>query len=165
MVTQILLDSWLGKGISEICANKYNKSSDNHCAHFVSHVLALSFGYTCKSQTGGKNTGANLRVHEVFARCASRSEIIECSTSPSGLIFVSASTNFVTKNNETTLNNVPRKHIGVLNGGVVWHYFNTQNKVIKQNMSDFLNHYSGQTNSLWLGSWPPGIQAVSYSKI
>src|SRR5215475_15614591 len=67
-VTNVYLDNYLGKNISEICPNSYNSPSFNHCAHFVNHVLNLNFGYTCALATG-KDSGVNLRVHELFGRC------------------------------------------------------------------------------------------------
>ena len=70
MVTVSTLDSYLGKHIRDICGNSYVNDSDNHCAHFVSHVLGLKFGATCHMLGKGKVTGANVRVQEVFGRCA-----------------------------------------------------------------------------------------------
>lgn len=165
ILTETLLNSYLGKNISDICLNGYDNQSDNHCAHFVSHVASLDFGYTCRSHTGKKNQGANLRVHEVFERCPKTSEIIECSMSQSGLIFVSAPGNFVTpKAGPTTMRNVPEKHIGFLLNGNIWHYSNSQNQVIKQMLSQFLNHYPKQTNALWLGSLPSTSRLVSFGQ-
>jgi hypothetical protein len=164
MLSIAQLDSWLGKSMTDICLNGYNKPSDNHCAHFVSHAVALSFGYTCKQHTGKQNAGANLRVQEVFVQCPSVQEIVECSSSLSGLVFVSARANFVTRGGRTFLSNVPRKHIGFLLSGFVWHYSNSQHRVVKQPMSQFLFHYPGQTNALWLGTMPAGARALWYGQ-
>ncbi|MEX0794497.1 MAG: hypothetical protein WD045_15285 [Pirellulaceae bacterium] len=164
-LTEILLNSYLGKNISEICLNGYDDKSENHCAHFVSHAANLDFGYTCRSHTGKKNQGANLRVHEVFARCAKTSEVIQCSPSQSGLVFISAPSNFVTpKAGPTTMRNVPKKHIGFLLNGHIWHYSNGQDQVVKQSLSQFLNHYPKQSNALWLGSLPPTSRLVSFGQ-
>lgn len=154
MISVPQLDSWLNKQISEICLNGYAKASDNHCAHFVSHVLSLNFGYTCQRHTGQQHPGANLRVHELFASCPSVQEINSSDVSCKGLVFVSASGNFVTRGGKTTLNNIPKKHIGLLLSGLVWHYSNQQQMVVKQPISQFLLHYPGQQNALWLGSLP-----------
>lgn len=156
------LDSWLNKSMTDICLNGYATPSDNHCAHFVSHALSLDFGYTCRQHTGKQNRGANLRVQEVFANCPSVREIRECSSTLTGLVFVSAATNFVSQGGRTELRNVPRKHIGCLLAGFVWHYSNSQHKVVKQPMSDFLYHYHGQTNALWLGTLPSSARALSF---
>ena len=164
MISKAQLDSFLGKTISEICLNKFHDNSANHCAHFVSHVLNLNFGFDCKAFKGGDQSGANIRVHEIFDQCPSTSEINQSNSQTPGIIFISKSSNFVTSEAKTTLRNVPKKHVGILLGKLVWHYSNGQNKVVSQSMGQFLNHYSGQTNSLWLGSWPPGARAISFGE-
>src|SRR5690242_2491790 len=69
VITQPLLDGYLGKSIGAICQNGYNSNHDNHCAHFVSHVLGYTFGTTCQLMGTGKGPAANLRVQEVFPKC------------------------------------------------------------------------------------------------
>lgn len=164
MISAPQLDSWLGKSMTDICLNGYSATTDNHCAHFVSHAVGLSFGYTCRHQTGKQNAGGNLRVQEIFAQCSGVREIQECNPALAGLVFVSASSSFVTRGGTTTLTNVPRKHIGFLFGGLVWHYSNTRHQVVKQLMSQFLSHYPGQTNALWLGAFPPGSRALWFGQ-
>jgi len=154
MITQAALDSWLGKSMSDICPNGYDSTSLNHCAHFVAHAANMSFGYTCKMQAGGTGEAANLRVHEVFAQCATKQEIPKTGPGLSGIIFISSQGSFVTKGGTTKLSNVPKKHIGFILNSMVWHYSNSQNKVIKQTTTAFRRHYSGQTNALWFGSMP-----------
>ena len=56
--------SFLGKPIDDICGNGFDDHGDNHCAHFVSHVLRLAFGMTCKQLTVGTQAAANVRVQE-----------------------------------------------------------------------------------------------------
>jgi hypothetical protein len=164
MISTPQLDSWLNKNMADICLNGYSKASDNHCAHFVSHVLSLNFGYTCQRHTGKQHPGANLRVQEIFARCPSVQEITSCDPTFKGIVFVSGSGNFVTRGGKTTLNNVPKKHVGLLLAGSVWHYSNRQHKVVKQPMSDFLLHYPGQQNSLWLGTFPAGSRPLWFGQ-
>ncbi len=48
------LSSTLGKTISDFCENKFTNPADNHCAHYVCHVLEVTSGYTCKAHTGGR---------------------------------------------------------------------------------------------------------------
>jgi hypothetical protein len=67
--TSAILEGCVGHHIRDICNNGFTSDADNHCAHFVSHVLKLSFGYTCRTATGGPNPGGCLRVQEVFAQC------------------------------------------------------------------------------------------------
>ena len=61
--------SFLGKPIDDICGNGFDDHGDNHCAHFVSHVLRLTFGMTCKKLTLGTQAAANVRVQEIFPKC------------------------------------------------------------------------------------------------
>ncbi len=58
-----------GLNIDRICGNAFTDPAQNHCAHLVCHWLNLSFGYTCRSAGRANTTGANVRVHELFARC------------------------------------------------------------------------------------------------
>lgn len=150
-----LLDSYVGKDIADICSNRYGSSNINHCAHFVSHVLGLEFGMTCRqlvAQSRREAPGANVRVHEIFAECPEVQELLECPTTGAALIFVSAPGNF--RGQPVAMRNVPRKHIGILFNGKVWHYSNGRDRVITQIVSDFLRHYPRQTNALWIGSLP-----------
>ncbi len=164
MIDETLLNSWLAKSMTDICLNGYDDQSHNHCAHFVAHAMNLHFGYTCRQHRGGTNAGANLRVHEIFAQCPKKHEIRQTGPRLTGLVFVSASSNFVTRNGTTTLQNVPRKHIGVIHSAHVWHYSNTNDQVVKQVMSEFLFHYSGQQNSLWYGSLPTAARPIHFGQ-
>ena len=60
-----LLNQYVGVNIVDVCAFGFTHKA-NHCAHFVSHVLQLEFGYTCGR--GGRG-GRCVRVHEIFAKC------------------------------------------------------------------------------------------------
>jgi hypothetical protein len=164
MITQAQLNSWLGKSMTDVCLNGYDRTNDNHCAHFVAHAVNLHFGYTCRNHVGGSNAGGNLRVHEIFDRCTNKQEINQCGLNLSGIIFVSGSNNFVTRGGSTTLRNIPRKHIGFIMQGMVWHYSNPRNQVVKQPMTEFLNHYRGQQNSLWYGALPTGSRAIWFGQ-
>lgn len=139
--------------IRDICPNGFDDSSDNHCAHFVAHVLQLEFGMTCSRLTGkGVVGGANVRVHEIFEQCLNQKEVLECPTRGEGLIFVSARGNF--RGTPVHLRNVPKKHIGLVVDGIVWHYSNTRDLVVRQPVSEFLFHYPRQTNALWWADPP-----------
>jgi hypothetical protein len=152
MINASLLDTYLGKHISAICNNGFASDSANHCAHFVSHVLSLSFGYCC-----GRN-GANLRVHEIFSRCGSVEELRECRADyGSRLLFVTAERNVTIA--AQTMVNVPKKHIGIVYGGLVWHYSNSRREVVKQVADTFIYHYKNQQNGLWLGTFPASAVA------
>lgn len=52
------------------------------------------------------------------------------------------------------MTNVPRKHIGIFQGGFVYHYSNSQNKVVKQTPEQFKRHYNGDTIAVFYGTFP-----------
>lgn len=167
MLTETLLNSYLNRHISEVCGNGYDDNDDNHCAHFVNHVLNTAFGVTCRSLVASSArhaTGANVRVHETFAACPNPRELLECPESIEALIFISATHNFVRhKDGSVTLNNVPKKHIGLFLDGVVWHYSNSRHKVITQTLDLFIHHYPHQTNALWVADLPAAASPASFS--
>ncbi|MCC9601913.1 hypothetical protein LOC67_15235 [Stieleria sp. JC731] len=158
--TLSLSKAFLGKGMSEICPSGYADTSNNHCAHFVGHALDIRVGLTCHgmaSRKKRKGESASLRVHEIFAACPTVSEYDSSMLAKKGLMFVSGVSNFVTaKSGVTSLRNVPKKHIGILVGGKVWHYSNSRNKVVSQTPEEFIKHYRGQKNALWFGDLPKG---------
>ncbi|MEQ1825628.1 MAG: hypothetical protein ABL921_06760 [Pirellula sp.] len=162
MLSQQQLNSWLGQNIANICSNGYDNSSLNHCAHFVGHALSIGVGYTCRHHTGRSNFGACLRVHELFAACSQHVEVNQCSIHYEGIVFVSAASSFVTQNGRVAMQNVPRKHVGMVYQGNVWHYSNTQDMVIMQPMSQFLFHYRGQQNALWVATPPSNYRARTF---
>jgi hypothetical protein len=158
MLTLDVLKSYVGQPISNICPNGYDAGTDNHCAHFVAHVLQLDFGLTCAGMRRG-SVGANVRVHEIFDRCPQTREVLECPTTGEGLIFVSAVTSF--HGAPVRIRNVRRKHVGLVMSGTVWHYSNRQGKVVEQTVAEFLFHYPRQNNALWWGAFPPGSRPAS----
>ena|SRR5216683_671451 len=154
MITQQQLDGYLGKPISQICQNGFAKDSDNHCAHFVAHAMGYGFGVvTCLTMSHGKHPGATIRVQEIFPRCqsvgtwASRPQ-----TLTSCLVFITraSNVNLATK----VMNNVPRKHIGIYLDGSIWHYSNSQHKVVRQTPQQFATHYPSPDNAMFYGSLP-----------
>jgi hypothetical protein len=150
--TVATLDGYLGKNIKEICGNKFHDNSANHCAHFVSHVMNFSFGYTCKAHKGGDETGANVRVHETFAQCPEVAEWDDANPKTSGLAFVTDKDNVNLA--KKTMSNVPKKHIGTLLDGCVWHYSNTRDKVVKVTVAEFKKHYAGKDIRVFWGKFP-----------
>lgn len=156
---KLSLNSFMGKSMKEICPNGFDDEKSSHCAHFVSHALNIQVGFTCDGLTPKEmhhGDGASVRVHEIFAACPAKMEYTKQLKRRSGLMFISGKDNFPTVGRETTLKNVPKKHIGIFHQGTVWHYSNTRNKVITQTPEEFIHHYRGQTNALWLGTVPAG---------
>ena len=151
MITLAALNGFLGKSISQVCPNGYAAATDNHCAHFVSHAMGYTFGVTCRSMVTGTGAAANIRVQEVFPRClqvgtwASRpATVTDC------LVFITnaSNVNLAAK----TMQNVPRKHVGIFVGGFVWHYSNSHSQVVKQTPADFSHHYAAPDNAMFFGT-------------
>lgn len=153
MVTHQQLDGYLGKSISQICQNGYASQNDNHCAHFVAHVLGYQDGMTCRIMGTGRAPGASIRVQEIFAKCRS---VGVWSLRPASLtaclVFITAVANV--NLSTRTINNVPRKHVGIFLGGMIWHYSNSQSKVVKQTPAQFARHYPAPDNAMFFGSMP-----------
>ncbi|MEL6328570.1 MAG: hypothetical protein AAFR38_02820 [Planctomycetota bacterium] len=159
MLSTGLLDSWLGMSMSDICTHGYDANNLNHCAHFVSHAMGLTFGCTCTRlvRSDSPMPGANVRVHEIFAQCRDPFELNHSPRDANHLVFVSGERNFSSR--PQRMRNVPRKHIGIGFGGMVWHYSNTRDRVEKQPISAFLRHYRGQRNAVWMATAPAGARA------
>ncbi len=141
-----------GKHIREICGNGYTSDDDNHCAHFVSHVMGFSFGATCRTMTRGSAAAACIRVHELFAMCPAVGEWSSLATTAC-LVFVTDRSNVDLRRKR--MSNVPRKHVGIYLSGTVWHYSNAQAKVVTQVPDAFAHHYPGPRIALFWGTFPP----------
>jgi hypothetical protein len=153
MITQTQLAGYLGKSIADLCPNKYVSPHDNHCAHFVSHVLGYSFGVTCLQMGSGSGQAATLRVQELFSRCP---KVGAWSLRPASLrtclVFITRAANV--NLSAKALANVPRKHVGIFANGMVWHYSNSQQQVVRQTPTQFAQHYSSPDNAMFFGSLP-----------
>ncbi|MEO8126556.1 MAG: hypothetical protein ABJF23_04870 [Bryobacteraceae bacterium] len=154
-LTETSLKALLGKHIRDICPNGYSSDSDNHCAHFVSHVLGYQFGATCRMMQGGTGTAACIRVQEVMLRCLQVGKWDELPTPLFwGLVFITRASNVNTKTK--VMVNVPRKHIGIFIGGprTIYHYSNSRRQVVSQTPDEFSNHYAAPDNAMFWGSAP-----------
>ena len=150
-----ILDDYLGKHIKEICKNGFDKDSDNHCSHFVGHVLGIQIGLTCFGMTGkgDKHDRSSIRVQEVFARCP---QVGKWDDKPAT---VSQCLAFVTAKSHVNLEkkimeNVPKKHIGIFIGGQIYHYSNRNHKVVQQSPLQFKKHYAGNNIEVFFGTFP-----------
>ncbi len=139
MTTTAELEAFVGKDVKDICGNGFDDSSLNHCAHFVSHAMGLTFSFNCAQMTGGHQAPANIRVHEVFAQCPRVGTWNKADPNQMQLIFVTRKdvVNVATK----TMQNIPQKHIGVYSNGYVYNYSNTNDKVVKQTVADFFARF------------------------
>lgn len=153
MVTAVQLNQRLGDAISKICPNGYTNPNDNHCAHFISHMLEYRFGATCRTMSNGTSPGANIRVQEVFAHCptvgawADRpSDVKQC------LVFVTHQSNVNLK--KKVMENVPKKHVGIYLDGSIWHYSNSKSQVVNVTPEEYQKHYPGPGIALFYGTMP-----------
>ena len=71
-----------------------------------------------------------------------------------GLVFITNASN-VTLGTQT-MNNVPRKHIGIFYGGArtIYHYSNSRHQVVSQTPQQFSNHYPAPDNAMFWGGAP-----------
>lgn len=153
MLTQHQLTGYLGKSIADICQNGYASAHENHCAHFVSHVLGYQAGVTCQMMGTGKGPAATLRVQDLFSKCRS---VGLWSLRPASLriclVFITRASNV--NLSAKAMANVPRKHVGILADGFVWHYSNSQQKVVRQTPSQFALHYPAPDSAMFFGTLP-----------
>ena len=147
------LDDYLGKTIEEVCG-KYGTVNDdvNHCAHFVSHVLALRLpGAALCSNVGGstytyeeRNDGYCVRVNQVFNSCNNRRKWSDDTAGTKCFIVATIPAN-IESQDPLTIGQMSRKHIGIYSTGFVYHYSNTQDKVVKVTTKEFSSHYGKDT--------------------
>lgn len=138
---QSKLESFLGKSIADICPNHFHDLSQNHCAHFVSHAVDLSFSYHCREYQGGNGQAGNIRVHEIFTQCPRVGQWSDANTSRPQLVFVTRKNNVDLA--QKKMGNIPQKHIGIFCDGHVYHYSNTPDKVVKWRPETFLATFQG----------------------
>jgi hypothetical protein len=153
MITQQQLSAYLGRCIADICPNGYTNDADNHCAHFVGHALGYRFGLTCQMMGTARGASASLRVQEIFPRCPKVGvwSLRPASLAPC-LVFITRASNVNLAGK--VMANVPRKHIGIFLDGFVWHYSNSQRKVVRQTPAQFSLHYPSPDNAMFYGSLP-----------
>ena len=154
---QLLLNTYLGRPIGEICPNHYANDADNHGAHFVSHAMGYGWGVTCLSLTGGPRRGskfgASIRVHEIFPHCptvgtwASRPV-----TMMSCLVFITGASNVNVS--AKVMGNAPRKHVGICLSGLIDHYSNLQHRVIYETAEQFSHYFAAPDDAMFYGSLP-----------
>jgi hypothetical protein len=163
--TSVPLCEAAGKHISHFCPFGLGKeNSQNHCAHFVGHMLGYEFGATCKNRTSAEKKraekGACIRVNEIFDRLrdtglwVNRPAHLSCC-----LIFVTHASNVVKTGDRSKMHEHPAKHIGIYVHGSVWHYSNTSDIVVQDSEAMFMQkfrhayHAAGQTVEYYYGTF------------
>src|SRR3954463_6586719 len=160
------LESLLGKNIGALCGNRFHDSNANHSAHFVAHVLGLDFGFTCRDDSfEGKQQGANLRVHEIFSQCAQVGWWEDADEQEDLLVFVIRRDAVDLARRK--MQNIPRKHVGIYSKGLIYHYNNSRDRVVKQTPADFLKRfqalYAGE-QALFYGTFPKSSTVLTKKK-
>ncbi|WP_206171072.1 DUF5675 family protein [Phragmitibacter flavus] len=162
------LESLLGKSIIPLCPQEFHDFDANHCAHFVAHTGGYQFGYLCHNIAGSNLRGVTVRVQEIFPECPQVGAWNNLpQTDDDLLVFITArrNVNLASK----TIENVPKKHIGILRDGKVYHYSNTEEKVIKQTpaqvLSRFRSAYNDPTVDLFFGTLPAVPRAAAVRSI
>jgi hypothetical protein len=148
------LRNWVGHHIRDVCPRGVVSDAQNHCAHFVSHVLGFEFGTTCRSLSAHHpGHSATIRVQDLFANCT---QVGNWGDLPSplvwGLVFITNSANVDL--DAQTMRNVPRKHVGIFISGqrTIYQYKNRLRQVVLQTPDVFAQHYDPPDNAMFWGS-------------
>src|SRR5215469_3267537 len=109
--------NWVGHNIADVCPRGVVSDSQNHCAHFVSHVLGLALGKTCRALSAHRSgDSATIAVQDLFANCGQVGNWSDLPDAQNwGLIFITNPANVDL--DAQTMRNVPRKHVGIFIGG------------------------------------------------
>ncbi len=144
----------VGQSIGQICSNGFDSPAQNHCAHFVSHALGIRLGMLCgdmKFET--RRSGASIRCDELYNRLARRGPWADRPAAADGLlVFVLSARNV----RNGIMSAVPQKHVGIHFGGSVFHFSNSQGKVVEDSSvtafhDRFKRIYAGGDVSLYHG--------------
>jgi hypothetical protein len=119
-ITEAELIASLGKNISAICPTRFHNNSHNHCAHYVSHMLGIHFGYQCDGSTSRAGAGVSVRCNEIYNRIAQRGALGTTTPQNGWLIFATSPTNM---SGDQMLSG-SRKHVGIYFNGNVYNYYN-----------------------------------------
>jgi peptidoglycan hydrolase-like protein with peptidoglycan-binding domain len=157
-ISRELLAGYEGLNISAICtAVRFVDNAQNHCAHFVNHVLGVDATLTCGQLLGRHGTAANIRVHETFALCRAAGNFQDRPLGPCLVFVVQRSAIDLTARRMT---NLPQKHIGIFCDGEIWHYSNTQDKVVRETPEVFARHFPGEGFGVFFGTFPSSARAL-----
>jgi hypothetical protein len=152
--TQSNLDNALGTTVAQFCG-KYGTVGDdvNHCAHFIGHLLSLRIpGAALCSNVGGssytyqeRHNGYCVRVNEVFNSCTGRGRWEDTVPAGTPRFVVATVAGNILRESPLTIGTMSRKHIGIYLNGMVYHYSNTKDKVVKVTIGEFKHHYGRAT--------------------
>jgi hypothetical protein len=151
---QLNLETYLGQSVKDFCG-KYGDvgDSENHCAHFVSHVLQLRIpgAALCSNVAGSgysyeeRRKGFCIRVDQVFNSCKNRAYWNDKALPSQVCFMVATIESNVGSKDPLTIGAMSKKHIGFYRAGWVYNYGNKNDKVRKASVADFKLHYGGKT--------------------
>ena len=147
-----MLSHFLGKNILQICHNQYNPKSN--CAHFIGHALGIKVGDTNCYNVAPEGIpkpgfGFTIRVDDLFNHwCPDKGLWSKPAAIQDCLFFISIPSN-VSKP-PLWMGKDDTKHVGIYEGGAVWHYSNSMRKVVTMTVAQMHNHYPGLKPDTWL---------------
>lgn len=166
IMNSAVLEEYVGKNIEEICPLGFGKKgdSDNHCAHFVSHVLrlneSLGFGLTCAGMVhvGKKNRSAGgcIRVNNIFNNC----EDLDGPCETGCLVYYTIPGNM----SNGLMGSMSKKHVGIYYNNFVYNYGNTKDAVRKDTDTALTQLY-GKTTITRYTSFPTGAQLTAFGEL
>ena len=68
------------------------------------------------------------------------------------LVFITKASNVHL--DKKTMDNVPRKHVGIYCASNIYHYSNSHHKVVQQTPQEFSHHYHAPYNAMFYGELP-----------
>lgn len=139
MMTQLQLDAYVGKSMSEICPNGFVRDADSQGAHFVGHALRLHVPPTCQMLAGGVQPGVSVAASAIFTRCAAVGAwSLRPATLTACLVFSTplSAVHLTTK----LLRVMPRQQIGIFLNGFVWHFSPREARVVRETAASFAQH-------------------------
>jgi hypothetical protein len=152
-ITTANLTAQEGKTVPQFCNCGYVDMRQNHCAHFVSHLLDIEVGLRCGSMHWGtRGQGVSLRVNNVFNYCTTRGRWDDPAELPAAvaacnafLIFVTIADNISGHGDALTMGSSHHKHVGVYRAGTVWNFSNNHAhpQVISETAAGFRQRMTG----------------------
>lgn len=166
VMNSAILEAYVGKTVEEICPLGFGKKgdADNHCAHFVSHVLqineSMGFGLTCAGMVsmGKKNRAAGgcIRVNNIFNNCDDLASPCETGC----LVYYTVPGNM----SKGVMGSMSNKHVGIYYNGYVFNYGNTNDAVRKDPPEARIHHYGKSTIILYT-CFPTGAKLTSFDQL
>jgi hypothetical protein len=140
-----LEDRWLDSDIHDICDIGYWKQSENHCAHFVSHVLGIRIPHKVACDRMPRDSsapkvaglmGVTVRVYDLFNSVAAKSRVLLGDKPPLSLclVYTTIESNYLPSQNkmQDDLDQVRSdEHVGLYANEWIYHFSNKKKRVVR----------------------------------